>query len=54
MLQNIDTSWLEIWQRKGREAAGKTVWSIEDLLTADGFDGAMAQTGRPRANRLPL
>jgi SAM-dependent methyltransferase len=45
MLQNVDSSWLEIWQRKGREAAGKSVWSIEDLLTADGFDGAMAQTG---------
>jgi ubiquinone/menaquinone biosynthesis C-methylase UbiE len=44
-LQSNDTSWLEIWQRKGREAAAKSVWDIEDLLKADGFDGAMAQTG---------
>ena len=45
MPQLNDTSWLNIWQRKGREAAGKSVWDIEDLLKADGFDGAMAQTG---------
>jgi len=45
MLQSNDASWLDIWQRKGREAAGKSFWDIEDLLKADGFDGAMAQTG---------
>jgi SAM-dependent methyltransferase len=52
MLQNIDTSWLEIWQRKGREAAGKSVWNIEDLLIADGFDGVMAQTGMAAREHL--
>jgi ubiquinone/menaquinone biosynthesis C-methylase UbiE len=52
MLQNIDTSWLEIWQRKGREAAGKSVWNIQDLLIADGFDGVMAQTGTAAREHL--
>jgi ubiquinone/menaquinone biosynthesis C-methylase UbiE len=37
-------SWLSVWQRKGREAAGKAEYSTSDLLAADGFDGAMAQT----------
>jgi len=45
MLQNVESSWKMVWERKGREAAGKSAWSIEDLLAADGFDGAMAQTG---------
>ena len=45
MLQANDASWLEIWQRKGRDAQAKSVWDIEDLLKADGFDGTMAQTG---------
>ena len=52
MAQTTDTSWLEIWQRKGRDAGGKSTWEIDDLLKADGFDGAMAQTGEPRANTL--
>jgi SAM-dependent methyltransferase len=50
MLQNNEPSWLEIWERKGREAAGKSAYGIADLLSADGFDGAMAQTG-PLAQR---
>ena len=50
MLQNNESSWLEIWERKGREAAGKPEYGIADLLSADGFDGAMAQTG-PLAQR---
>lgn len=45
MRQSNDSSWLDIWQRKGHEAGGKSVWDIDDLLKADGFDGAMAQTG---------
>jgi ubiquinone/menaquinone biosynthesis C-methylase UbiE len=45
VLQANDASWREIWQRKGRAAAAKQVWGIDDLLAADGFDGAMAQTG---------
>jgi ubiquinone/menaquinone biosynthesis C-methylase UbiE len=45
MLQNVESSWKSVWERKGREASGKQAWSIEDLLRADGFDGAMAQTG---------
>jgi ubiquinone/menaquinone biosynthesis C-methylase UbiE len=45
MLQNVESSWKMVWERKGREAAGKSAWTIEDLLLADGFDGAMAQTG---------
>jgi ubiquinone/menaquinone biosynthesis C-methylase UbiE len=45
MLNRHVESWKSIWERKGREAAGKTAWSTEDLLRADGFDGAMAQAG---------
>jgi ubiquinone/menaquinone biosynthesis C-methylase UbiE len=45
MLQNADCSWKSVWERKGREAAAKSAWTVEDLLSADGFDGAMAQTG---------
>jgi len=45
MLQNVESSWKRVWERKGREADGKSTWSIEDLLRADGFDGAMARTG---------
>ena len=49
-LQNSESSWLGIWERKGREASGKPAYGIADLLAADGFDGAMAQTG-PSAQR---
>jgi len=50
MLQNDNPSWLQIWQKKGREAGGKSSYGMADLLSADGFDGAMAQTG-PSAQR---
>ena len=36
MLQNNEPSWLQIWERKGREAAGKPEYGIAELLTANG------------------
>jgi hypothetical protein len=45
MLEKDDSDWLQVWERKGRVASGKAAYAIGDLLAADGFDGAMAQTG---------
>jgi ubiquinone/menaquinone biosynthesis C-methylase UbiE len=45
MLETNGISWLQVWEKKGRDAGGKSVWEIDDLLKADGFDGVMAQTG---------
>ena len=44
MLHSDESSWLEVWEKKGRAAAGKAVYDSHDLFVADGFDGAMAQT----------
>jgi cyclopropane fatty-acyl-phospholipid synthase-like methyltransferase len=44
MLQIDESSWLKVWEKKGRAAGGKAVYDPQDLFAADGFDGAMAQT----------
>jgi SAM-dependent methyltransferase len=47
-----EENWRQIWDRKGREAARKSEFTLDDLLAADGFDGPLGKTTERSRERL--
>lgn len=44
--------WKEVWERKGRAAAGKHGYSVEELFAIDGFDTATGKTSEAGRARI--
>ena len=47
-----EKSWKEIWERKGQSASQPGNYSIADLFTADGFDGALGKISEASRNYI--
>jgi cyclopropane fatty-acyl-phospholipid synthase-like methyltransferase len=48
-------TWKDVWERKGRSAAGKGEYTVTELFSADGFDtatGTYSQAGQARVGAI--
>ena len=45
-------TWKEVWERKGKAAAGRDRYSVEELFAADGFDTATGKTSEAGRARI--
>jgi len=48
----LEETWKDVWERKGRAAAGRDGYSIEELFAADGFDTATGKTSAATRARI--
>jgi ubiquinone/menaquinone biosynthesis C-methylase UbiE len=47
-----DETWKSVWERKGAAAAGRSMYTIEELFAADGFDTATGKTSEAGRERM--
>ena len=47
-----EKDWKQIWERKGHSASQQDDYSIADLFTADGFDGALGKISEASRNYI--
>ena len=47
-----EKSWKQIWENKGQAASQQKSYSIADLFTADGFDGALGKISEASRNYI--